>query len=75
MECEMNCAMRISLLHLVYECMHIFSHILVQFLYSFVSGCYKVSDYKMANVRSFYGKKTQHCEITTAVNQVEEEKL
>ena len=53
----------------------IFSHILVQFLYSFVSGCYKVSDYKMANVRSFYGKKTQHCEITTAVNQVEEEKL
>ena len=28
----------------------------------------------MANVRSFYGKKTQHCEIASAVNQVEEEK-
>ena len=27
----------------------------------------------MANVRSFYGKK-QHCEIASAVNQVEEEK-
>ena len=28
----------------------------------------------MANVGSFYGKKTQHCEIASAVNQLEEEK-
>ena len=28
----------------------------------------------MANVGSFYGKKTQHCDIASAVNQVEEGK-
>ena len=28
----------------------------------------------MAHVRSFYDKKTQHCEMASAVNQIEEEK-
>ena len=28
----------------------------------------------MANVRSFYCKKTQHCEMASALNQVEKEK-
>ena len=28
----------------------------------------------MVNVRSFYVKKTQHCEIASAVNEVEKEK-
>lgn len=49
-----------------------FSHVLVRFSNSFVSGCYKVSEWKMGNVRSFYGKKAQHCEMVSAVNQVEE---
>ena len=26
----------------------------------------------MGNVRSFYGKKSQHCEMVSAVNQVEQ---
>ena len=28
----------------------------------------------MENVRFFYGKRSQHCEIASAANQVEEEK-
>ena len=64
----MNCVMCISLLHWVYECMQFFSHILVRFSYSLLCGCDKVSDWKMANVRSSYGKNTQDCEIANTVN-------
>ena len=39
-----------------------------------MSGFYKVSDWKMVNVRSFCGKRTQHCEIASAANEEEKEK-
>ena len=33
-----------------------------------MSGFYKVSDWKMVNVRSFHDKITQHCGMAGAVN-------